>query len=138
MSSRRPVGKTRDAGWQIGVSRTFPVALEDAWEFLLSTRGLDLWLGQDILVPLAKGQRYRTRSGTTGEIRSLRPFDRVRLTWQPHDRADDATVQLALTRAAGGCTVRFHAERLYDGAERAAMRDHWRDIIARLSLVMGG
>ena len=40
-----PVGLTKDAGWQIGVRKTLPVALEDAWNLLVSEEGLSLWLG---------------------------------------------------------------------------------------------
>ena len=123
-----PVGKTRDVGWQIGVSRTIPVDLDRAWSFLTSTEGLEIWLGSGVASPLTKGQRYQTADGTSGEVRSVRARDRIRLTWQPKDRADDATVQIALMTAASGCTFRFHAERLYDEAEREAMRAHWRGV----------
>lgn len=125
---RRPVGKTKDAGWQIGVSRTVRVELDDVWDHLMSPRGLATWLGAGVDTPLEVGQSYRTADGTRGEIRSLRPRDRIRLTWQPAERADPATVQVAVTRAASGCTIRFHTERLDDADERERMRSHWRAI----------
>ena len=126
--SKAPVGKTKDAGWQIGVSRTVPVDVDDAWEYLTSERGLAVWLGKGVGPPLARGQSYETTDGTRGEIRSFRPHDRIRVTWQPPDRPDHATVQIALQPAATGCTFRFHTERLHDGEERERMRDHWRSI----------
>jgi uncharacterized protein YndB with AHSA1/START domain len=122
------VGKTKGAGWQIGVSRTVPVDLDDVWSYLISTDGLAVWLGQDLNTPFKVGDEYRTADGTRGQIRSLRPHDRIRLTWQPPDRQDDATVQIAVTPAATGCTIRFHTERLYDSSEREHMRAHWRAI----------
>lgn len=121
-------GKTRDAGWQIGVSRTLPVSLDEAWAYLTSTDGIGVWLGAGVETPLAVGQAYRTDDGTTGEFRSVRDRDRVRLTWQPAGRPEPATVQIALTTAATGCTFRFHTERLAGPEERAAMRDHWRAV----------
>jgi uncharacterized protein YndB with AHSA1/START domain len=123
-----PVGKTKDAGWQIGVSRTVPAALDDVWRHLVSPRGLAIWLGEGVDTPLEVGRSYRTTDGTHGEIRSLRPRDRVRLTWQPVDRPDAATVQVAVTPASTGCTIRFHTERLDDAGERERMRSHWRAI----------
>jgi hypothetical protein len=77
-----PTGLTQDAGWEVGVSRTLPVELDVAWDFLVSHTGLRLWLGE-VSAPLAKGAEYATRDGTTGEVRCLRPRDRVRLTWSP-------------------------------------------------------
>ncbi|MGB5759801.1 MAG: SRPBCC domain-containing protein [Acidimicrobiales bacterium] len=136
--SERPVGKTRDAGWQIGVSRTIAVDLDTAWEYLTSDAGLGVWLGPGIATPLQKGQVFETGDGTTGEIRSLRDRDRIRLTWQPVDRADHATVQIALAPAATGCTVRFHTERLYDGREREAMRAHWQAIADTIEKELAG
>jgi uncharacterized protein YndB with AHSA1/START domain len=130
--TERPVGLTKDAGWEVGASRTFPVTLEAGWDFLLSPAGLTLWLGEGLREPLAKGATYETDDGTIGQVRSLRPYDRVRLTWRPPGRADDATLQLALTEAAGGCSVRFHAERLASADERERMRKHLHDILDRL------
>lgn len=129
----RPTGLTKDAGWQIGVSRTLPVDCDAAWEFLLSPAGLSLWIGDGVRLPLEKGLTYRTVDGTTGEIRSLRPRDRIRLTWKPADRARDATIQLAVRPTASGCSVRFHTERLDSEHERTAMRSHWRAVLERLA-----
>lgn len=127
-----PVGKTRDAGWQIGVSRTIAVDLETAWAYLTSTRGLATWLGEGVAVPLCKGQRYTTADGTSGTIRSLRRLDRIRLTWHPVRRPDHATIQVTVAQAKRGCSVRFHTERLYSSDEREQMRAHWRQVVDRI------
>jgi len=37
-NSNRPVGLTKDAGYQIGVRRTLPIHHEDAWRVLTSLR----------------------------------------------------------------------------------------------------
>ena len=39
-AERAPVGKTRDGGWQIGVS-----TVKEVWDFLPSTEGTGLWVG---------------------------------------------------------------------------------------------
>jgi hypothetical protein len=43
--SQSPVGKTKGAGWQIGVSRTMRVDPDEAWNFLVSSAGLEIWFG---------------------------------------------------------------------------------------------
>jgi uncharacterized protein YndB with AHSA1/START domain len=136
MSTARPTGLTRDAGWQIGVSRTLPVDVDTAWRVLLSPAGLAVWLGDGVREPLRTGAAYETADGTTGEVRSLHPGDRIRLTWQPPGRGADATVQLTVRPAARGCTVRFHAERLHSEAERTALRAHWRAVLERLAALL--
>ncbi len=126
--TEQPVGETKDAGWQIGVARTVQADFDDVWDYLISSEGLTTWLGEGIATPLEVGQQYRTAENVRGEIRSLRPHDRVRLTWQPANRDDHATIQIALTPAKTGCTIRFHTERLSDRDERERMRSHWRRI----------
>ncbi|MEM9038113.1 MAG: SRPBCC domain-containing protein [Actinomycetota bacterium] len=126
-----PVGKTRDAGWQIGVSRTVPHEPDRVWDLLMSPDGLAIWLGE-VSAPLEVGDGYRTADGTVGEVRSLHPGDRIRLTWQPPGRHTDATIQIAVSTAATGTTVRFHTERLTDGDERERIRAHWIEVADRL------
>ncbi len=113
-----PTGLTKDAGWQAGASRTLPWTREQAWEVLTSSAGLAAWLGRVEALPAEVGQPYRTTDGTTGELRSLRPLDRVRLTWRPAGRRAPATLQVALSDGARGTVVRLHADRLDDAAER--------------------
>lgn len=128
----RPVGKTRDVGWQIGLSRILDAGVDTVWSYLISGEGLAVWLGAGVTTPLVKGQEYETDDGTTGQIRSLRERDRVRLTWQPAGRPDHATVQVAVAPAKRGCLIRFHTERLYDSDERERMRNHWRRVADRI------
>lgn len=131
MESDRPVGLTKDAGWQIGATRTFPAEIETAWDFLLSEEGLEIWLGAGV-TSLQQGESYAAADGTSGEVRSLRSGDRVRLTWQPEGRGEDATVQMALRPASSGCAVRFHTERLSSADEREEMRRHWHSVLDRI------
>ena len=126
----RPTGMTRDVGWEIGVSRTVPFPLEEVWDFLTSPEGSAVWLGAGVQRLDEPGREYQTSQGTSGEIRSFRPLDRVRLTWQPTDWAHDSTVQFTVTGAAAGRTMlRFHQERLADAREREQQRAHWRAVL---------
>ncbi len=116
------MGKTRDAGWQIGHARTVRASLEEVWDLLTSEAGLAIWLGDGIASLHEKGQAYETQDGAVGEVRSLRPHDRIRVTWQLPQRPDAVTLQIAVTPARTGTTIRLHAEKLYDADERESMR----------------
>lgn len=39
------IGLTKDSGYQVGARKTYAVSIEEAWDFLVSERGLNLWLG---------------------------------------------------------------------------------------------
>jgi uncharacterized protein YndB with AHSA1/START domain len=127
-----PVGKTRDAGWEIGVSRTVDRTPDEVWKLLTSPKGVKTWLGAGVRFPLDRGDRYETADGTAGDVRSFRPLDRIRLTWRPPGWSHDSTVQVAIATTSSGTRITFHQERLADAAERERQRDHWRAVLDRL------
>jgi uncharacterized protein YndB with AHSA1/START domain len=130
---RREVGRTRDAGWEIGVSKTIDRPVEEVWTFITSPAGIAIWLGEGVAVVPEKGAGYETAAGVHGEIRSLRELDRVRLTWQPRDWPHDTTLQLAVRSAGvGRAMLVVHQERLADRAQREEQRRHWRGVITAL------
>ena len=98
MAEARQVGLTKDAGWEIGVSRTVPHPLDEVWRLLTSDEGLALWLGEGARLAPSRGARYATADGTEGEVRGYRDRDRIRLTWRPPGWAHDSTLQVAVTR----------------------------------------
>lgn len=101
-----PVGRTKDAGWQIGVSRTVPLSMDDVWARL---EDVESWLGEP-----------------ADDVRSHRPHDRIRVGWH------GTIVQVAVRPAATGTSVRFHQERLPDAEARERQREHWRSVLDRL------
>ncbi|WP_460793982.1 SRPBCC family protein [Nocardioides pacificus] len=124
------VGRTRDAGWQIGVSRTLGHPIEPVWDLLVSPAGLAIWLGEGVGSVDEVGRAYETDDGTVGEVRSFHPYDRVRLTWRPRDWDHESIVQVALSRAEPDRTkLVLHQERLADADERARQRIHWRAVM---------
>lgn len=130
---RSEVGHTRDAGWQIGVSKTVDRSAETVWAFITSQAGVAIWLGDGVTVLSERGVGYETTAGVRGETRSFRELDRLRLTWRPPDWAHDTTLQLTVRSAgAGRATLRVHQERLADAAEREQQRRHWQAVITAL------
>ena len=124
-------GKTKDAGWEVGVRQTVAASSEVVWEFLLG-EGLPLWLGETTL-PHAKGEVYRTADGVAGEVRSYTDNTKVRLTWHPDDWPHDSTLQLSVKEVVGGTTIGIHHERLADREERRMMLGHWKKVAAHLA-----
>ena len=120
-------GLTKDVGWQLGVRRTVPAAVDEVWEYFV-VDGLTTWLGNTTL-PLHKGETYLTADGVKGEIRSRTDQLRLRLTWQPDDWDHDSTLQVTLMPSATGTTIGFHHERLASAEERERMLAHWTAVL---------
>jgi uncharacterized protein YndB with AHSA1/START domain len=130
---RREVGHTRDAGWEIGVSKTIHRPVGEVWAFITSPPGLAIWLGEGVCVLSERGAGYETTAGVQGEMRSFRELDRVRLTWQPKDWPHDTTLQLAVRSAGEGRAILVvHQERLADKAEREQQRRHWQAVLTAI------
>ncbi|GAA3005100.1 SRPBCC domain-containing protein [Kitasatospora albolonga] len=120
-----PIGLTKDAGWQIGVSRTLPHPVALVWEFVSSAEGLALWLGPGTELTPERGAPYRTGQGVTGEVRGYRPRERIRVTH------GSGTVQVAMVPTGDGSrtVLRFHQDRMADAAERERQRAHWKAVM---------
>lgn len=133
---KRAVGQTADTGFQVGVQRSVAATAAEAWELITSRP--ELWLGQGASVTFEEGERYDVPAGTgspgaSGEMRVVKPGDRLRLTWQPEGWQEPATIQLTLTETTSGKTaIGAHVEKLPDADAREAMREHWREALERI------
>lgn len=136
---RSAAGHTRDAGWQIGVSKTIDRPVDAVWTFITSPAGTAIWLGEGVTLLPERGAEYETATGVRGQTRSFRERDRVRLTWQPPGWTHDTTLQLAVTRAGEGRSrLTVHQERLADAAEREQQRRHWQGVVDALVEALTG
>lgn len=130
---RRVVGQTADSGWQVGVQKTLALSLEEAWALISSRDGLNCWLGKIPRFRLVEGKQFTTDSGVEGELRVVKPSNRVRLTWRPPDMGRPATLQIALRAVSEERTsVRVHLERLISQDWRERMKRHWKAVLLEL------
>ena len=129
----RVVGQTSGADYQIGVQKTLAVSVDQAWNLLTEGQGRDIWLGSVERLEFRKGEQYHTAEGVWGEIRSVAPEQRIRLTWCRAGLAQAATLQIYLAPSGEKTSVRFHQERLSSPEERERMRQHWREVLEGLS-----
>jgi uncharacterized protein YndB with AHSA1/START domain len=134
---KRIVGETADTGFQVGVQRSVGATPTEVWELITSQP--ELWLGEGASVAFDEGERYEVppengAPGATGEIRVVKPGERLRLTWQPEDWREPATLQLTLSTSESGKTaIQAHLEKLPDADAREAMRTRWREALERIA-----
>ena len=109
--AKKVVGQTLDVGFEIGVQKTLAIAPTHVWAFLLSAKGLQIWLGAITKLPTKPDEAYATTDGTMGEIRSIEPGKKLRLTWKPADVKDISTLQITVIRSGKKTLLRFHHEK---------------------------
>lgn len=122
-------GKTKDAGWEVGVRTTVAAPVATVWQFLLG-EGLRIWLGEIAALPTENGAGYATKDGVRGSIRSHTANSKIRLSWQPDDWPHDSVVQLSVKETITGTTIGIHHEKLANRDERRMMLGHWKNIAA--------
>ncbi len=124
-------GKTAAAGYQVGVRKTWPVGLADAWQWLISPEGMGVWLNADATEPATVGFVLQTRDGVSCEFRVANEETNVRLRWHKPEWERATTVQVrTIPVSSDRTTISFHQEQLPDAEAREAMKRHWEAVSA--------
>ena len=133
---KRIVGETAASGFQVGVVRTLPMSAQELWERVATQA--ERWLGAGATLTLEPGAGYevpkrRGAPGVRGEVRVVKPGQRIRMTWQPDGWRKPATLQLTLMPKARGVSFHVHMEKLPNAKAREAMREHWSRVLEGLA-----
>ena len=126
------VGQTKDAGFQVGVRKTFTVPVDTAWSFLLSEEGRATWLGKLSTHNFEPGKAFTTKEGIEGTVSVLKPNSHIRLTWKPKHWTNFSAVQVRVIDANGKATISFHQDKMLDGKQREEMKMYWDSILEKI------
>lgn len=130
---KQAIGKTKSEGFQFGIRKTFPIQLENAWDFMFSEKGLDIWLGKIEEAPQLL-KEFRTQDGYIGKIRLLKPYSHFRMLWQKPEWQQPCLLQVRFIPNKEKTCISFHLEKLLDTNQRSDMKKHWTQAIERLTL----
>ena len=132
MEVEKKVGQTKNAGFQIGVRKTFSVSIDVVWDFLFTKQGLDIWLGHLDQDNPDFTKVYLTHEGVQGKITVFKPQSHIRLTWKPENWTNTSILQVRLINTKGKTTVSFHQEKLANNNQREEMKAHWERVIEQI------
>ena len=130
-SPEKPVGLTKDVGWQFGLSKTFPYAQKYLWDFMFSEAGLAIWLGE-ITGELKVKEAYSTKEGIEGFVRVFTPYSHIRINWKRKNWKNTSTVQVRIMGDDKKATISFHQEKLLDQNQREEMKLYWNKIMTAI------
>lgn len=134
-SPDKPVGLTKDAGWQFGLRKTVSYPQEKVWDFLFSQEGLNSWLGTLTEEPELK-QSFTTKEGVEGMIRLLTPYSHIRMSWKKSEWENTSTVQVRVLEAKGKSTISFHHEKLLNEQQREEVQVYWNEKMTALETAL--
>lgn len=129
------LGQTKDGSFQFGIRKTFALTLEDAWEFMFSEKGLNLWLGKPKQLFELK-QSFETAEGISGFIRLIKHHSHIRMSWKKPEWDNYATLQIRLIPNHEKTTISFHLEKLKNKNQRDEMTTYWTEVLTKISEVI--
>lgn len=136
ISNNKPIGLTKDAGFQIGVRKTFSVPTQDAWDFLFSPPGLLIWLGANELNTLEFGQEFTTANNITINVTTLKEGSHFRMQWKPLEWEVTTMLQLRVIPTKEKTTISFHQDKLSSSEQRELMQQHWKKVLDQFSVFL--
>lgn len=82
---------------------------------------------------LQVGYRFVSTEGTFGELRVVKPYEKLRMRWQRREWENPSTLQIyLLSRRLDRTTISFHQEKLDDAYMREVMRLHWEEVLSKI------
>lgn len=131
--SARTVGLTASGDFQVGVRRTFPISVQDAWKLVTSSEGMVIWLGSSPPAELEVGSQLHTEEGITGEIRVMNEQENIRLKWKKDEWSHPSILQIrTISKGENRTTISFHQEKLPDAGAREEMQNRWEHVLGKL------
>lgn len=128
----KPIGQTKDVGFQFGIRKTIAVSSEKVWDFLFSENGLKIWLG-NLKSALELKNEFETKNGIKGLVRVFKPNSHIRLNWKPKTWENMSTVQIRVIGDENKTTIAIHQEKLLNAIQRNEMKEYWTEIIEKLT-----
>ena len=126
-------GYSETNGFSTAASRTFPMGTAELWKFIFSAKALKCWLKPLSEFSLQPKAAYEAENGVFGQVRTLKPRERLRMTWQEEDWAKASVLQIAfIPRTAHKSVLVFQQDKLPNGRARAQMRDYWKQVLTEL------
>ncbi len=132
MEKTKVVGQTKDAGFQIGVRKTFAVPVQTGWNFLFSEAGVSTWLGKINFESLELHKPYKTKEGIQGKVNVFKPGSHIRLTWKPKHWTNTSVLQIRVIPSKEKTTISFHQDKLLDSNQRDEMKKYWDKVIEKI------
>lgn len=125
----KPVGLTKDVGYQVGVRQTLAIAFDQVWDFIFSKKGLAIWLGQFDINLLESKNSFSTLDGIKCRVSVFKPHSHIRLKWQPKHWHNNSTLQLRVIQKQKKTIISIHQEHLTNQHQRTEMKAHWKGVI---------
>jgi uncharacterized protein YndB with AHSA1/START domain len=128
-------GQNEKGLYQVTVTKMMNIAPKKMWDFLSSPEGLNVWLKPLSEFHMEKGESFEVSGGIFGEVRTIKPPEKVRLKWEDPDWARKSVVQIyVLPRPTekNRCMLVIMHEELMNPRIKEKQRTYWKGIVTEI------
>ena len=122
----------KEVDYQVGARKSYPVSATKVWDYLISLKGLKVWLGSVDPNKLLSKEYFQTGGGDEGKLRVFKPYSHLRMNWKHSCWENLSTLQIRVTPNKSKTTVSFHQEKLKDNRQRKDMKAYWQHVLKQL------
>jgi activator of HSP90 ATPase len=123
-------------GFQVSVSKTFNISTHLLWEFILSEKGLQEWLGINNADEFEIQNQFVSTKGIIVKLTVFVTDCHLRFKWKPIDFEKPTTVELRITNAKGKAKAIFHITGFYKIEQKEILRNYWKKIILKINNIV--
>lgn len=136
-TGKRVLGRNSKGEYSAAISKTIPANSKSLWAFLISDKGMELWLKPFSPFAWKPKQAFEVDGGIFGEVRTVKPEKRLRFTWQDPRFLKPSTVQIFVIKRAGKkCMVAIQHEKIPTQAIKSELAKRWKMALSELQLFM--
>jgi hypothetical protein len=122
------VGKTQNAGWQVGIRKTFSATSDQLWNFIVSTEGMGFMVGESILAENIYKQDRTSKTNIQYKITTMVQNSHLRMQWRQANWEEYSILQIRVyTSGKNKAVLAIHQEKLGDENTRAFMKKYWQE-----------
>jgi activator of HSP90 ATPase len=122
----------KNLGFQYSIRKTFQVSVDVLWEFILSERGISIWLGTMDMADFELNRSFKTLEGIEGKITTFKPDCHFRMSWRPPHWDKPSIIELRITNYKGRASMVIHQTRFFEIEKREEMKVYWGNVIEKM------
>jgi uncharacterized protein YndB with AHSA1/START domain len=125
---RRKAGQDAKGKYMVTATKSLHLEVKTVWRKMLSPAGLDLWLRPLSAVRVRPKTFFETKDGFFGEIRTVTPNRKLRMSWKDPLWEKPTVVEAILVPKPGKkCILAFNHTGIPDERARETLRARWRE-----------
>jgi uncharacterized protein YndB with AHSA1/START domain len=135
---RRAEGRNAKGEHSLTATKTLTTTPKKLWALMNSEEGMAAWLQPMSQFTLKKGEQFEKEGGIFGEVRTVKPPIRARLTWQETDQLKPTLLQVYVVPKGDGkkTILVFYHEKIMSARMRDDLRAYWKAALGRLEKLL--